>query len=206
MNKIGVFQIMNSFSYVIGNSIDVSSILDEWALKAQEYINIYFEGNRENTRDTPFWDCVSKIQFLSDAILFGDQDITIDEFRGVVDDNQVLQAIAAIKEVEVEYEGERLNAIAIESLTNAPWNVVEQVQVETKKGSATSLVEEIVKESQSKQFGGVVKLFAIPRAKYRYNEIGFIETDGSGEMLLTRELAERFLANQAYRRSSQLFD
>ncbi len=68
------------------------------------------------------------------------------------------------------------------------------------------MIEEIVKESQSKQFGGVVKLFAIPRAKYRYNEIGFIETDGSGEMLLTRELAERFLTSQVYRRSTQLFD
>ncbi len=61
------------------------------------------------------------------------KDITIDDFRGVVDENQVLQAIAAIKEVEVEYEEERLNAIAIESLTNAPWNFIEQIQVETKK-------------------------------------------------------------------------
>ena len=197
---------MNIFSYVFGESIDFVSILDEWSLKAQEYINTYFEGDRENTRDTPFWDCVSKIQFLIDAIEFGDQGITINDMRGVVDDRQILQAIAAITEVELEYEGEKLRAIAIESLTNAPWNVIEYIQVETRKGAATSLVEEIVKESQSKQFGGVVKLSAIPRAKYRYNEIGFIETDGSGEMLLTRELAERFLANQAYRRSSQLFD
>ncbi len=30
-------------------------------------------------------------------------------------------------------------------------------------------------------------------------------TDGSGEMLLTRELPEIFLANQVYRRNSQLF-
>ncbi|GJD20285.1 hypothetical protein RIVM261_052410 [Rivularia sp. IAM M-261] len=197
---------MNIFSYVFGESIDFVSILDEWSLKAQEYINTYFEGDRENTRDTPFWDCVSKIQFLIDAIEFGDQGITINDMRGVVDDRQILQAIAAITEVELEYEGEKLRAIAIESLTNAPWNVIEYIQVETRKGAATSLVEEIVKESQSKQFGGVVKLFAIPRAKYRYNEIGFIETDGSGEMLLTRELAERFLANQVYRRSAQLFD
>lgn len=197
---------MNVFSYVSGDSIDAISIFDEWSLKVQEYINLYFQGNRENTRNTSFWDCVSKIQFLSDAIQFGDQEITIDDIRGVVDDRQVLQAIAAIGEVEVEYEGERLRAISIESLTNAPWNVIEQVQIETRKGAATSLIEEIVKESQSRQFGGVVKLFAIPRAKYRYNEIGFIETDGSGEMLLTRELAERFLSNQVFRRSTQSFD
>jgi hypothetical protein len=197
---------MNIFSYVLGDSIDFVSLLDEWSLKAQDYINIYFEGNRESTRNSSFWDCVSKIQFLSDAIQFGEREITIDDLRGVVDDKQVLQAIAAITDIEVEYEGERLRAIAIESLTNAPWNVIEQIQVETRKGAATSLIEEIVKESQSKQFGGVVKLFAIPRAKYRYNEIGFIETDGSGEMLLTRELAEIFLINQVYRRSTQLFD
>ncbi len=34
----------------------------------------------------------------------------------------------------------------------------------------------------------------------------FIETDGSGEMLLIRELAEIFLINQVYCRSTQLFD
>lgn len=70
---------MNIFSYVFGESIDFVSILDEWSLKAQEYINTYFEGDRRNTRDTPFWDCVSKIQFLIDAIEFGDQGITIND-------------------------------------------------------------------------------------------------------------------------------
>lgn len=37
---------MNIFSYVFGESIDFVSILDEWSLKAQEYINTYFEGER----------------------------------------------------------------------------------------------------------------------------------------------------------------
>gem|GEM_PF-5340443 len=49
-------------------------------------------------------------------------------------------------------------------------------QVQTRKGGPTSLIEFIVKESQSKQFAGVVKLLTIPRAKPRYTKIGFIDT------------------------------
>lgn len=78
--------------------------------------------------------------------------------------------------------------------------------MKTRKGGPTSLIEEIVKESKSKQFGGVVKLFTIPRAKSRYAKIGSVDIDGSGEMLLTEAAADEFLDRQQQRRNSQTFD
>lgn len=84
--------------------------------------------------------------------------------------------------------------------------MIEETQVQTRKGGPTSLIEEIVKESKLKQFGGVVKLFTIPRAKSRYLKIGFEDTDGSGEMLLTEAASDQFLTRQQQRRDSQTFD
>jgi hypothetical protein len=69
-----------------------------------------------------------------------------------------------------------------------------------------TVYQKFVKESKSKQFGGVVKLFTIPRAKARYSEIGFVDTDGSGEMLLTEASSREFLNGQQQRRDSQVFD
>lgn len=64
----------------------------------------------------------------------------------------------------------------------------------------------IVKESKSKNFGGVVKLFTLPRAKPRYAKIGFVDTEGSGEMILTQTNSEAFLESQQTRRNLQAFD
>lgn len=75
---------MNNFRYVIGQSVDFASNLDYWFLKAQGYINLYFDENRENVRNTPFGDCISKIRFLSNLLREPEQGFTIDDFRGVV--------------------------------------------------------------------------------------------------------------------------
>ena len=86
--------------------------------------------------------------------------------------------------------------MAIESLTNAPWNTIAHPQPETIKGSATSLIEELVRESQRLQFNGIVKAMTIPSARPFYRKIGFIETNGSGEMILTPDAAQEFLTRQ----------
>ncbi|BAZ15048.1 hypothetical protein NIES4071_69180 [Calothrix sp. NIES-4071] len=78
------------------------------------------DGNRENVRNTSFGDCVSKIQFLINLLLEPEQGI--------------LQAIAVIQDIELYNEGERLRAIAIESICNAPWNLISQTQAKTRKG------------------------------------------------------------------------
>lgn len=197
---------MNIFRYVVGQSIDFALNLYEWASLSEEYVYLYFNGNRENVRNTTFGDCISKIQFLINLFREPEQGFTIDDFRGVVDERGILQAIAVIQDVELYNEGERFPAIAIESICSAPWNVIEETQVQTRKGGPTSLIEEIAKESKLKQFGGVVKLFTIPRAKSRYAKIGFVDTDGSGEMLLTEAASDEFLTRQQQRRDSQTFD
>jgi hypothetical protein len=86
--------------------------------------------------------------------------------------------------------------LAIESLTNAPWNTIPYPQPEATKGCATSLIEELVRESQRLQFNGIVKAITIPSARPFYRKIGFIETDGSGEMILTCDAAQEFLIRQ----------
>jgi len=197
---------MNTFMYVVGQSVDFALKLDEWALSSEEYIDLYFNKNRTAIRNTSFGDCISKIQVLSNLLTNLEQGFTINNFRGVVDEREILQAIAVIKDIELYNEGEMFPAIALESICNAPWNIIDQSQVETRKGAATSLIEEIVKESKSKRFGGVVKLFTIPRAKPRYSKIGFVDTDGSGEMLLREAVAENFINAQQQRRDSKIFD
>jgi hypothetical protein len=197
---------MNIFRYVVGQSVDFALNLDEWASSSEEYIYLYFNENRENARNTSFGDCISKMQFLINLLIDLELGFTINDFRGIVDERGILQAIAVIQDIKLYNEGEMFPAIALESICNAPWNVIDQSQIKTRRGAATSLIEEIVKESKSKQFGGVVKLFTTPRAKPRYRKIGFVDTDGSGEMLLTQAVAEEFINGQQQRRDSQIFD
>jgi hypothetical protein len=197
---------MNIFRYVVGQSGDFARALDEWASKAEEYIYLYFNKNRENVRNTSFGDCIIKTQLLSNVLVGLEQGFTVDDFRGVQDERGIIQAIATIKDVDLYDEGVKFPAISLESICNAPWNLIPQVQIETRKGGPTSLIEEITKESKLKQFGGVIKLFTVPRARPRYAKIGFIDTDGSGEMLLIRTNSEVFLARQQQLRNLQTFD
>jgi hypothetical protein len=118
---------MNKFRYAVGQSVDFASNLDYWFLKAQGSINLYFDGNRENVRGTLLGDCISKIRFLSNLLKKPEQGFTIDDFRGVIDERGILQAIATIQDVELYDEGVRFPAIALESICNAPWNSITQV-------------------------------------------------------------------------------
>ena len=188
---------------MVGVSTSFELGLRLWEDKCQEYLDSYFKGDRENTRNTNFWNCISKVETLNDAL---ESRENFNNFRGVEDSQGLLQAAAIIQIQPIDIEGQRLTGLAIESLTNAPWNIIEHDQPETRKGSATSLIEELVKESRNRGFSGIVKAITIPRAKPFYRKIGFVETNGSGEMVLTPEAAAVFLIDQQLRRQSQPFD
>ncbi|NJN10824.1 MAG: GNAT family N-acetyltransferase [Richelia sp. RM2_1_2] len=185
---------MNTFRYRNAVTTEFESSLFLWYEKCQEYLRLYYAGNRENARGTSFWSCISKIEFLIE---------NPGNYRGVQDNQELMQAIATIEIQEIDVEEIKVTGLAIESFVNAPWNVIEQIQPERRRGSATSLIEEIIKESQACGFGGIVKAMTIPQARPFYKRIGFIETNGSGEMILSREAATRFLLEQEQRRQFQ---
>ncbi|MEC4817879.1 MAG: GNAT family N-acetyltransferase [Scytonema sp. PMC 1069.18] len=91
-------------------------------------------------------------------------------------------------------------------MTNAPWNTITYSQPETKKGAATSLIEQLVRESQRLELSGILKAMVIPEARKFYEDKGFVETDGSGEMILTSNAASMFILDQEQRLLSQPFD
>jgi hypothetical protein len=192
---------MNEFRYIVGATREIRQGFVTWDSKIKEYVDLYYQSNEENARGSEFYKCILKIREITDNL--SDRQ---DAFRGVIDDQNLLSAVCIIQETTIFVDGERLDALEIESLTNSPWNTIEYPQVEKRKGAATSLIEGIVRESQALAFSGIVKLFAIPSAKRLYQRIGFIETDGSGEMILTANAASIFLLDQEQNRESRTFD
>jgi hypothetical protein len=79
-------------------------------------------------------------------------------------------------------------------MATAPWNIL-QNQPESLKGAHTTLMEELVKESFNLGFKGRLKLYAVPRARQFYTDIGLIETF-QGDWELTEEAATEFLEEQ----------
>ncbi|MBW4666085.1 MAG: GNAT family N-acetyltransferase [Cyanomargarita calcarea GSE-NOS-MK-12-04C] len=188
---------MNTFRYITDVTTEFEVALVLWYEKCQSYLRLYYAGNKENARNTSFWSCISKIEFLIE---------NPGNYRGVQDNQELMQAIATIEVQEIDVKEQKVTGLAIESFVNAPWNVIEQFQPERRRGSATSLIEEIIKESQACGFGGIVKAMTIPQARPFYTRIGFTETNGSGEMILTREAAAKFLLEQEQRQQFQPFD
>ena len=130
-------------------------------------------------------------------------------FRGVVDESGKIQSAAIISDGYIDIDFISKQAIIIDSLTNAPWNVIEQPTQENIykcRGAATSLIEGIIKESQSKGFSGVVKALATKRAKQFYIDLGFIETDYVRELVVTEYTAESVLEEIELKRRLQLLD
>lgn len=192
---------MNEFRYIIGATLEIQEGLTTWTDKIEEYVNLYYQGEETNARGTQFFRCLSITREIA-SNLFDRED----SFRGVIDDQNLLASVCLIQETFIFIDGERLECLEIESLTNSPWNTIDYPQVEKRKGAATSLIEGIVRESQASAFSGIVKLMAIPNAREFYQEIGFIDTDGSGEMILTANAASMFLLNQEQNRQSTVFD
>ncbi|MEM6752973.1 MAG: hypothetical protein AAF630_08405 [Cyanobacteria bacterium P01_C01_bin.38] len=131
-------------------------------------------------------------------------------FRGVIDTEERVQSAAIISEGYVDIDFGSKHTIIIDSLTNAPWNVIgymTQEEMFKRKGAATSLIEGIIKESLSKGFGGVVKALALPRAKEFYLDLGFIENDVyAREVVIPSYLARIILDDIESKRQLQIFD
>jgi hypothetical protein len=181
---------MNTFSYIVGATIEIQQGLTIWTRKIEEYLNLYYQGDRENAKNTMFFNCISKVEVLDEALIS-----TRDDFRAVKDAQGILQSLCIIEVARIEIDDQSYTGLAIESLTNAPWNTIATPQPETKKGAATSLVEELVHESLRPEFNGIIKAITIPSARPFYRKIGFIE-DNSGEMILTPNAAQEFLGRQ----------
>lgn len=194
---------MNTFLYIMGATSEVQQGLLIWRRKINQYLNMYYDGDKANARGSIFFSCISKVENLEETI---DDPDTHEQFRAVKDNQGLIQAVCLCETARVEIENQVYRALAIDSLTNAPWNTIEYLQTETKKGAATSLIEQLVRESQRLQLNGILKAFVIPSARDFYNSIGFVETDGSGEMILTPNAANMFILDQEQRLLSQPFD
>ena len=144
---------------------------------------------------------MSKIDKFSEAIFEKSELI-----RGVVDDQNLLASICIIEETTILYEDNYVDCLEIESLTNSPWNTIKYPQYEKRKGAATSLIEGIIKEARSKGISEILKLFAVPEEKDFYQRIGFVETNGSGEMILDSNAVAMFLLDLEQKRNYSTFD
>lgn len=134
---------MNEFTYIVGIDEAVQAGLSLWDVKIQEYIELYYDSNRENARDTDFYRCISKTTEITNNLLEKE-----DSFRGVIDDQGLLAAICLIQETSILVDEELTDCLEIESLTNSPFNTIDYPVPEKRKGAATSLVEGIIRESR----------------------------------------------------------
>lgn len=192
---------MNEFRYIIGATREVRQGLVIWADKIREYVDSYYGGNEENARGTEFYRGILKTRVIIDNLLEKE-----DGFRSVFDDQNLLASVCIIQDTSTLIDEELVNCLEIESLTNSPCNTLEFLQLERRKGAATSLVEGIIRESRASGLSDIFKLMTIPDAKIFYQKIGFEETNGSGEMILNSNAASMFLLDIEQKRNSTAFD
>ncbi|MEA5594065.1 GNAT family N-acetyltransferase [Rivularia sp. UHCC 0363] len=192
---------MNEFRYIIGATTELQQGLIVWENKIREYVDTYYQGNEENYIDTNFYRCIYKIREIASDIFEKEQLI-----RGVIDDQGLLAAVCRIQETSILLDEELINCLEIESITNSPWNTIEYPLAEKRKGAATSLIEGIIIESRQQGLPNILKLIPIPGAIKFYQDIGFIETDISGDMILTYNEASMFLLDLEQKRESASFD
>ncbi|BAZ15033.1 hypothetical protein NIES4071_69030 [Calothrix sp. NIES-4071] len=126
--------------------------------------------------------------------------------RSVLDDQNLLASVAITQETSIFLEAEFVDCIEIESLVNSPWNLIQQRVPEKRKGAATAIVEGIIKENREKGLSRILKLFALPEEKNFYSDLGFEETNGSGEMILSENKASMLLLDLDQKRNSTTFD
>lgn len=192
---------MNEFRYIIGATREVRQGLVIWVDKIREYVDSYYGGNEENARGTEFYRAILKTRVIIDSLLEKE-----DGFRSVFDDQNLLVSVCIIQDTSIFIDDELVDCLEIESLTNSPWNTIEFLQLERRKGAATSLVEGIIQESRASGLSDIFKLMTIPDAKIFYQKIGFEETNGSGEMILNSNAASMFLLDIEQKRNSTAFD
>lgn len=176
---------MNDFDLIDAANTRVQQDIAQWEDKADEYVSEFFDDDMERIYGTQFGDNLAIISDLAENATTEPE-----TFRGVRDRAGRLQAAAIVHQ--------RSNYLEVDLIATAPWNIL-QNQPESVKGAGTSLMEQLVKESQELGFEGRLKLYAIPRAKQFYEKIGLEETD-EGDWELTRQAAVRFLERQERRR------
>ncbi len=172
---------VNEFDFVKGADAEVRQDIANWEDKADDYIEEFFNNQMERVYGTQFGDNLALIAEIAENATTAPE-----TFRGVRDQVGRLQA-GAIVHKDYDY-------LEVDFIATAPWNILLH-QRESLKGAGTTLMEELVKESTDLGFGGRLKLYAIPRAKRFYTDIGFVETD-EGDWELNPEAAQRFLEEQ----------
>ncbi|NJN12178.1 MAG: hypothetical protein HC815_31150 [Richelia sp. RM1_1_1] len=193
---------MNEFSYVTGVTREVREGLILWDEKAREYVDTYYQGVEESARDTRFYRGVIKSRTITNSL----PEIEEEKVRSVFDDQNVLASIAVIQDTSIFVEEELVDCIEIESIVNSPWNLIQYPVSEKRKGAATAIVEGIIKENGEKGLSRILKLFAVPQEKIFYSNLGFVETNGSGEMILSESDAAMLLLDLEQKRNSDTFD
>ena len=172
-----------------------------WDEKAKEYVDTYYQGDEQNARGTRFYRGIIKTRIILDS-LFEKRE----GFRSVFDDQNLLASACIIEETSIFLEEELVDCIEIESIVNSPWNLIKYLVPEKRKGAATAIIEGIIKENREKQLSRILKLFAVPEEKNFYTDLGFEETNGSGEMILSENNASMFLLALDQKRNSTAFD
>ena len=172
---------MNEFDFVKGADAEVWQDIANWEDKADDYVEEFFNNEMERVYGTQFGDNLALIAEIAENATTAPE-----TFRGVRDKEGKLQA-GAIVHKDYDY-------LEVDFMATAPGNILLQ-QRSSLKGAGTTLMEELVKESRDLGCGGRLKLYAIPRAKQFYTNIGFVETD-EGDWELTPEAAQRFLEEQ----------
>ena len=192
---------MNEFSFVTGATREVREGLIFWAEKAREYVDTYYQGDEENAKGTRFYRGIIKTRIIVDSLF--EKEVSL---RSVLDDQNLLACVTITQETSIFVEQELVDCIEIESIVNSPWNLITYPLPEKRKGAATAIVEGIIKENRQKGLSRILKLFAVPEEKNFYSDLGFIETNGSGEMILSENDAAMLLLDLDQKRNSTTFD
>jgi len=192
---------MNEFSYVIGATRQVRDGLIFWAEKAKEYVDTYYQGDEQNAKETRFYRGIIKTRIIIDSLFEKEEGL-----RSVFDDQNLLASVCIIEQTSIFLEEELVDCIEIESIVNSPWNLIKHSVPEKRKGAATAIIESIIKENREKRLSRILKLFAVPEEKNFYSDLGFEQTNGSGEMILSQNKASMLLLDLDQKRNSTAFD
>lgn len=162
---------------------------------------LYYQGREESARGTRFYRGIIKTRTIINSLFENEENI-----RSVFDDQNLLASIALIQDTSIFVEEELTDCIEIESIVNSPWNLIKYPVPEKRKGAATAIVEGIIKENGEKGLSRILKLFAVPEEKIFYSDLGFRETNGSGEMILSESGAAMLLNDLDQKRNLDTFD
>lgn len=169
------------FDFVSTADSSVRSDLEEWSRVAASNVNQAIENGSPLT---------SRIETNARVISFMQEEALIspEDFRGVRDEREILQAGAIVIDMDEH--------LFVEYIATAPWNVTRDSPLAVRK-AATALMVELARESELNGHSGRIILNAIPDAVEFYQKIGFVETgEGSPnapEMELTPTAARRLM-------------